>query len=213
MKISRQDTGTPIATVTMQLHKFWMICNYTREPHWLVLDFLLDLCWPTMDLSELLSFQGGPSCVDTPLAPNFEITKFSSKSLHAPGMHIFLIFSSSSAFQHTHFLLSSWSCSTCLTSDLTHRKFQYIHWIALKFGTWDTLKQAIQVCLSLSLAQALFLLLCHFHMNHNIQNAWSSRSSTYTCQSSNSKHYHKYGSTIPKVNHIFSSNYIPLCSP
>ena len=50
------------------------------------------------------------------------------------------------------------------------------------FGTWDTKV----ICLSVS--QALFLLLCHFHMNLNIHNLWLNWLPTYCWQFSTSNH-------------------------
>ena len=54
------------------------------------------------------------------------------------------------------------------------------------FGTRDTLKKVI--CLIRS--YALFLLLCHSHMNLNIQNSWPAWSSTYRWQFSTCNRFH-----------------------
>ena len=57
-------------------------------------------------------------------------------------------------------------------------------------GTPDTLKKVI----CLSILQALFLLLCHFHMNLNIWNSWPHSahwSLTYYWQFSTSNHLHE----------------------
>ena len=54
------------------------------------------------------------------------------------------------------------------------------------FGTWNTLKKVI----CLIVLQALFLLLCHFHINLNMQNWWPPWSSTYYWQFSTGNHLH-----------------------
>ena len=65
----------------------------------------------------------------------------------------------------------------------------------------DTLKKVI----CMSILQTLFLLLCHFHMDLNIQNSWPKWLSTYCWQFSTGTHFHLNWST----NHISSFSTIP----
>ena len=76
------------------------------------------------------------------------------------------------------------------------------------FWTRDTLKKVIRQ----SLSYALFLLLCHFHMNLNIQNSWPHWSSTYRWQFSTSNHFHVKWSTNPRVTSILPTASISLCA-
>ena len=59
---------------------------------------------------------------------------------------------------------------------------------------------------------ALFLLLCHFHMNLNIQNSWPYWSSTYRWKFSTGNHFHVKWSTNPRVTSILPTASISLCA-
>ena len=76
------------------------------------------------------------------------------------------------------------------------------------FGTWDTLK--IVICPIIS--QALFLLLCNFHMNLNMQNSWPNQLSTYCRQFSTGNHLHVKWSTNPRVTSILPAAIFSLCA-
>ena len=57
-----------------------------------------------------------------------------------------------------------------------------------------------------------FLLLCHFHMNLNIQNSWPSWLSTYHWQFSTGNHFHVKRLTNPRVTSIIPTASISLCA-
>ena len=76
------------------------------------------------------------------------------------------------------------------------------------FGTQDTLKKVICP----SILQALFLLLCHFHMNLNMQNSWPNWLSTYCWQFSTGNHLHVKWSTNPRVTSILPAAIFSLCA-
>ena len=72
-------------------------------------------------------------------------------------------------------------------------------------GAWDPLKKVI--CLSILLL--FFLLLCHFHLNMNIQNSWSNWVSTYHWQFSTCNHFHVKWLTNPRWPHSFQQQLFP----
>ena len=66
------------------------------------------------------------------------------------------------------------------------------------------------------LLPALFLLLCHVHMNLNISSSWLHWSSTQYCQFSTGKRFHQMRSTpsnLKVTNISFKCSYFPMCLP
>ena len=76
------------------------------------------------------------------------------------------------------------------------------------FGTPDTLKKVI----CLILLYTFLLLLCHFHMNINIQNSWPHWSSTYCWQFSKGSRFHGTDWINPEVTPILGVAIITLCA-
>ena len=76
------------------------------------------------------------------------------------------------------------------------------------FGTLDTLKKVIYQ----SVLQALSLLLCHFHMNLNMQNSWPNWLPTYCWQFSTGNHLYVKWSTNPRVTSFLPTAIFWLCA-
>ena len=149
-------------------YKFWYLCQWAPAVSTGFLLVTFSLFQTSLRLEKLWIFQVGQATFKYGLAVQ---SKNHKNSLHSAGMLIlfesFLGILPLNPLVFFHHLVPH----VC-------QAFDKLKILERRFGTQDTLKKVIYLSISL----ALFLLLCLFHMNLNIQNSLPYRLSTYSWQ-------------------------------